>query len=163
MTQAGFTIAGSAHPICPVMLGDARLASLMADDMLKLGETAVEIWRRGPKTAHLHSPFMQLNYTALAPLTRLLPPQECTWLDSLTQSYQRAKPESAFRFQQRTQTRTSTTVLTLSSRRAESMESSPEQDKWTRINRITKEPWTACPCISCCLLLKTYEWFWWIY
>lgn len=42
MTQAGFTIAGSAHPICPVMLGDARLASLMADDMLKLGETAVK-------------------------------------------------------------------------------------------------------------------------
>lgn len=39
MTQGGFTIAGSAHPICPVMLGDARLASLMADDMLKLGET----------------------------------------------------------------------------------------------------------------------------
>lgn len=39
MTQAGFTIAGSAHPICPVMLGDARLASLMADDMLKLGES----------------------------------------------------------------------------------------------------------------------------
>uniref|UniRef100_A0A3Q3DAE0 Glycine C-acetyltransferase n=1 Tax=Hippocampus comes TaxID=109280 RepID=A0A3Q3DAE0_HIPCM len=37
MTQAGFTISGSAHPICPVMLGDARLASLMADDMLKLG------------------------------------------------------------------------------------------------------------------------------
>lgn len=37
MTQAGFTIAGAAHPICPVMLGDARLASLMADDMLKLG------------------------------------------------------------------------------------------------------------------------------
>uniref|UniRef100_H3CL84 Glycine C-acetyltransferase n=1 Tax=Tetraodon nigroviridis TaxID=99883 RepID=H3CL84_TETNG len=37
MTNAGFTIGGSAHPICPVMLGDARLASLMADDMLKLG------------------------------------------------------------------------------------------------------------------------------
>ncbi|XP_056609961.1 2-amino-3-ketobutyrate coenzyme A ligase, mitochondrial [Triplophysa dalaica] len=37
MTQAGFTISGQAHPICPVMLGDARLASLMADDMLKLG------------------------------------------------------------------------------------------------------------------------------
>ncbi|XP_062874875.1 2-amino-3-ketobutyrate coenzyme A ligase, mitochondrial [Trichomycterus rosablanca] len=37
MTQAGFTISGSAHPICPVMLGDARLASVMADDMLKLG------------------------------------------------------------------------------------------------------------------------------
>lgn len=39
MTQAGFTIAGTAHPICPVMLGDARLASNMADDMLKLGKT----------------------------------------------------------------------------------------------------------------------------
>ncbi|XP_053299676.1 2-amino-3-ketobutyrate coenzyme A ligase, mitochondrial [Pleuronectes platessa] len=37
MTEAGFTISGSAHPISPVMLGDARLASLMADDMLKLG------------------------------------------------------------------------------------------------------------------------------
>ncbi|XP_041719516.1 2-amino-3-ketobutyrate coenzyme A ligase, mitochondrial-like [Coregonus clupeaformis] len=37
MTEAGFTISGSDHPICPVMLGDARLASLMADDMLKLG------------------------------------------------------------------------------------------------------------------------------
>ncbi|KAF6723002.1 2-amino-3-ketobutyrate coenzyme A ligase, mitochondrial [Oryzias melastigma] len=37
MTQAGFTIAGTSHPICPVMLGDARLASVMADDMLKLG------------------------------------------------------------------------------------------------------------------------------
>lgn len=40
MTQAGFTIGGTAHPICPVMLGDARLASIMADDMLKLGETS---------------------------------------------------------------------------------------------------------------------------
>ncbi|XP_060945396.1 2-amino-3-ketobutyrate coenzyme A ligase, mitochondrial [Limanda limanda] len=37
MTEAGFTISGSAHPISPVMLGDARLASMMADDMLKLG------------------------------------------------------------------------------------------------------------------------------
>ncbi|CAL1588495.1 unnamed protein product [Knipowitschia caucasica] len=37
MTAAGFTISGTAHPICPVMLGDARLASVMADDMLKLG------------------------------------------------------------------------------------------------------------------------------
>ncbi|KAI4800702.1 hypothetical protein KUCAC02_007143, partial [Chaenocephalus aceratus] len=37
MTEAGFTISGLAHPICPVMLGDARLASLMSEDMLKLG------------------------------------------------------------------------------------------------------------------------------
>uniref|UniRef100_A0A8C7REC5 Glycine C-acetyltransferase n=1 Tax=Oncorhynchus mykiss TaxID=8022 RepID=A0A8C7REC5_ONCMY len=42
MTEAGFTISGSDHPICPVMLGDARLASLMADDMLKLGEATVQ-------------------------------------------------------------------------------------------------------------------------
>ena len=34
MTKAGFTISGEDHPICPVMLGDAKLASDMADDML---------------------------------------------------------------------------------------------------------------------------------
>nr|ADI21428.1 7-keto-8-aminopelargonate synthetase and related enzymes [uncultured gamma proteobacterium HF0010_26J14] len=35
MTEAGFTINGARdHPICPVMLGDARLASEMADAML---------------------------------------------------------------------------------------------------------------------------------
>ncbi|KAM9326925.1 2-amino-3-ketobutyrate coenzyme A ligase, mitochondrial [Gastrophryne carolinensis] len=37
MTAAGFTIAGNNHPICPVMLGDARLASNIADDMLERG------------------------------------------------------------------------------------------------------------------------------
>jgi len=37
MTQAGFTISGKNHPISPVMLGDAKLASLIADDMLKRG------------------------------------------------------------------------------------------------------------------------------
>ena len=34
MTSAGFTISGDDHPISPVMLGDAQLASDMADDML---------------------------------------------------------------------------------------------------------------------------------
>jgi len=34
MTKAGFTIAGENHPICPVMLGDARLASKFGDEML---------------------------------------------------------------------------------------------------------------------------------
>ena len=34
MTQAGFTISGDNHAISPVMLGDAKLASDMADDML---------------------------------------------------------------------------------------------------------------------------------
>lgn len=34
MTKAGFTIAGMDHPIAPVMLGDARLATTFADAML---------------------------------------------------------------------------------------------------------------------------------
>lgn len=34
MVAAGFTIAGNDHPICPVMLGDAKLASAFADEML---------------------------------------------------------------------------------------------------------------------------------
>jgi glycine C-acetyltransferase len=37
MTDAGFTLAGDGHPIIPVMLGDAQLASLMADRMLERG------------------------------------------------------------------------------------------------------------------------------
>ncbi|NXT21835.1 KBL protein, partial [Syrrhaptes paradoxus] len=37
MTAAGFTISGKEHPICPVMLGDARLAAVMAEDMLNRG------------------------------------------------------------------------------------------------------------------------------
>ncbi|XP_029445979.1 2-amino-3-ketobutyrate coenzyme A ligase, mitochondrial [Rhinatrema bivittatum] len=37
MTTSGFTIAGHNHPICPVMLGDAKLASAIADDMLEKG------------------------------------------------------------------------------------------------------------------------------
>lgn len=34
MVAAGFTLAGSHHAICPVMLGEARLASVFADEML---------------------------------------------------------------------------------------------------------------------------------
>ena len=37
MTAAGFRIAEGDHPIVPVMLGDARLASGMADDLLERG------------------------------------------------------------------------------------------------------------------------------
>jgi len=37
MTKAGFTLAGSDHPIIPVMLGDARLAQDMAARMLDKG------------------------------------------------------------------------------------------------------------------------------
>lgn len=36
MISAGFTIAGMDHPISPVMLGDARLASIFADKMLSI-------------------------------------------------------------------------------------------------------------------------------
>lgn len=34
MVAAGFTISGSEHAICPVMLGEARLANVFADEML---------------------------------------------------------------------------------------------------------------------------------
>ena len=44
MVGAGFTVAGDDHPICPVMLGDARLASQFADMML--GEDDNEIKMR---------------------------------------------------------------------------------------------------------------------
>ena len=37
MNGLGFTIPASVHPICPVMIGDAALASRMADRMLVLG------------------------------------------------------------------------------------------------------------------------------
>lgn len=38
MTEAGFTLSGDPeHPICPVMLGDAKLASQFADEMLAKG------------------------------------------------------------------------------------------------------------------------------
>ncbi|WP_194756155.1 glycine C-acetyltransferase [Aliidiomarina indica] len=37
MTAAGFTLAGADHAIIPVMLGDAKLASQMADRMLQEG------------------------------------------------------------------------------------------------------------------------------
>ena len=37
MTDAGFKIRPGVHPIVPIMLGDARLASEMADRMLQNG------------------------------------------------------------------------------------------------------------------------------
>ncbi|KAJ2173082.1 hypothetical protein GGH18_005477, partial [Coemansia sp. RSA 530] len=37
MTDAGFTLAGKDHAIIPVMLGDARVASQMADALLRRG------------------------------------------------------------------------------------------------------------------------------
>lgn len=37
MQEAGFTLAGKDHPIIPVMLGDARLATEMADKLLEKG------------------------------------------------------------------------------------------------------------------------------
>ncbi len=37
ITAAGFRVAAGEHPIVPIMLGDARLATEMADDLLDLG------------------------------------------------------------------------------------------------------------------------------
>jgi glycine C-acetyltransferase len=37
MSRAGFTLSGNGHPIIPVMLGDARLATEMADRLLRRG------------------------------------------------------------------------------------------------------------------------------
>jgi len=37
MTEAGFEVSGKGHPISPVMVKDARLASEFADDLLKEG------------------------------------------------------------------------------------------------------------------------------
>ncbi len=37
MEANGFTLAGADHPIVPVMLGDAKVASEMADALLKEG------------------------------------------------------------------------------------------------------------------------------
>jgi glycine C-acetyltransferase len=37
MAAAGFSLAGAGHPIIPVMLGDARVASEMADRLLAEG------------------------------------------------------------------------------------------------------------------------------
>lgn len=43
MTLAGFKIAGMDHPICPIMLGDARLASVFADQMLSIKSHALNL------------------------------------------------------------------------------------------------------------------------
>ncbi|KZC07748.1 2-amino-3-ketobutyrate coenzyme A ligase, mitochondrial [Dufourea novaeangliae] len=37
MTAAGFAISGDNHPICPVMIGDAKLATEFADKMIEKG------------------------------------------------------------------------------------------------------------------------------
>lgn len=37
MSEAGFKLAGAGHPIIPVMLGDARAATAMADQLLDEG------------------------------------------------------------------------------------------------------------------------------
>lgn len=34
MTAAGFTVSGDNHPICPVMLGDAKLTATFANKMI---------------------------------------------------------------------------------------------------------------------------------
>lgn len=50
MTGSGFTIAGMDHPISPVMLGDAKLASNFADEMLSKWWQISGIFTRNMKT-----------------------------------------------------------------------------------------------------------------
>ena len=50
MTSVGFTLLGDPlHPICPIMLGDARLAVEFAEEMLKQGVFVIgfsyPVWR----------------------------------------------------------------------------------------------------------------------
>lgn len=45
MSAAGFTISGQDHAICPVMLGDARLASEFADQMLGILQMKIYLWK----------------------------------------------------------------------------------------------------------------------
>lgn len=61
MTQAGFTVGGDpAHPICPIMIGDARIASEFADEMLERGIYVIgfsfPVWS-------LHLLFLSLSYS----------------------------------------------------------------------------------------------------
>jgi glycine C-acetyltransferase len=41
LTRRGFSLLPGDHPIIPIMLGDARLAAQMADELLKLGVNAI--------------------------------------------------------------------------------------------------------------------------
>lgn len=67
MTAAGFTISGKDHPICPVMLGDARLAAVMAEDMLNRGEPGRELWAQTRASR---------EGTASGGTTTVLPPED---------------------------------------------------------------------------------------
>lgn len=49
MTKAGFTIAGMDHPISPVMLGDAKLASVFSEEMLSTSNSSKFFWKNEMK------------------------------------------------------------------------------------------------------------------
>lgn len=59
MTAAGFTIGGMDHPICPIMLGDARLASVFADQMLGNDTHCHTVFQSHILTIRLFSFFLQ--------------------------------------------------------------------------------------------------------
>ena len=50
MKAAGFVISGDNHPICPVMIGDARLATEFADKMIGVYRTT---YNGGRKKVHI--------------------------------------------------------------------------------------------------------------
>jgi len=59
MKAAGFTLGGKDHPICPIMVGDAKLTSIMADEMLEKGKLLSIIMSPPPSMGGRHFDFVR--------------------------------------------------------------------------------------------------------
>jgi len=72
MKAAGFKIIGNdLHPVTPIMLGDARLAAQIADEMLKHGIYVIGFsYPVVPKG--IHSPSFPLSFLSSPSLPRCL-------------------------------------------------------------------------------------------
>lgn len=107
MTAAGFTLKGSRdHPIAPVMIGDARLASDLADDMLQKGIYVIGF------SYPVRLELVLIGCGVLFVWLLTLP------ISFINRSCPRAKPASACSSRRRTVSRTSTRLSTPSSRAA---------------------------------------------
>lgn len=76
MDAAGFTVAGMGHPICPVMLGDAKLASVFAEEML---------------SEYTHDSWLLLIRDLSPQYLAHLQKRTFTWSDLVIRWFQRAK------------------------------------------------------------------------
>lgn len=88
MIKAGFTIAGEGHPICPVMLGQERLASIFADEML--GKLHIYIQIKVIHKTNSHNLTLIRKYNFLDAKEHYIIPislqwKESMWLDSAIQ------------------------------------------------------------------------------